>query len=34
MTKVKEGQVWQLGKHILMCGDATKKEDVKKLLKY
>ncbi len=32
MTKVKTGQVWQLGKHILMCGDATKKKDVKKLL--
>lgn len=26
------GEVWQLGKHILMCGDATKCEDVKKLM--
>lgn len=33
MNKVKEGQVWRLGKHYLMCGDATKKNDVEKLLK-
>lgn len=29
--KVKTGQVWRLGKHRLMCGDATNKEDVAKL---
>ena len=27
------GQVWRLDKHYLMCGDATKKEDVEKLLR-
>lgn len=26
------GQIWQLGKHRLMCGDSTKQEDVDKLL--
>lgn len=26
------GQVWQLGRNRLMCGDSTKKEDVKKLV--
>lgn len=31
--KVKQGQIWRLGDHYLMCGDATKKEDVKKLLR-
>lgn len=31
-TKVSYGQVWLLGKHRLMCGDATKKEDVSKLM--
>lgn len=30
---VKRGQVWRLGKHYLMCGDATKKDDVDKLLR-
>ncbi len=29
---VKTGDVWQLGNHRLMCGDATKKEDVEKLM--
>lgn len=29
----KRGEVWRLGKHYLMCGDATKKEDVEKLLR-
>lgn len=29
---VRPGEVWQLGNHRLMCGDATKKEDVLKLL--
>lgn len=26
------GDVWQLGKHRLLCGDATKEEDVEKLM--
>lgn len=30
--KAKIGQVYILGNHILMCGDSTKKEDVKKLV--
>lgn len=30
--KSKLGQVYQLGRHCLMCGDSTKAEDVKKLL--
>lgn len=29
---VKRGQVWRLGDHYLMCGDATSKEDVEKLM--
>ena len=29
---VKRGQVWKLGNHYLMCGDATSKEDIDKLL--
>ena len=28
---VQRGQVWQLGRHRLMCGDATSKADVAKL---
>ena len=28
----KPGDIWQLGRHRLMCGDATKKEDVEKLM--
>ncbi len=31
-TRVKYGEVWQLGNHRLLCGDATKKEDVEKLM--
>jgi len=31
--KSKYGEVYQLGRHKLMCGDATKKEDVQKLMK-
>ena len=30
--KSKLGQVYQLGRHRLMCGDSTKAEDVKKLV--
>ena len=29
--RVKRGEVWQLGKHRLMCGDSTSAEDVEKL---
>lgn len=29
---VKYGDIYQLGKHRLMCGDSTKKEDVKQLM--
>ena len=28
----KEGDLWQLGNHRLLCGDATKKEDVERLM--
>ena len=28
---VKQGEIYQLGKHRLMCGDSTKKEDVERL---
>lgn len=31
-TRVKFGDVWQLGTHRLMCGDSTKREDVEKLM--
>lgn len=30
--KSKLGQIYQLGRHRLMCGDSTKSEDVKKLV--
>ena len=30
--KAKYGDIYQLGKHRLMCGDATKREDVEKLM--
>ena len=29
---VKKGEIWRLGKHYLMCGDCTNKDDVKKLM--
>ena len=32
-TKTKLGDIWYLGEHILLCGDATKSEDVEKLMK-
>ncbi len=28
----KRGDIWKLGNHYLMCGDATSKEDVEKLM--
>jgi DNA modification methylase len=31
-TDIKYGDIFQLGNHRLMCGDATKKEDVEKLM--
>lgn len=31
-TRVKAGEIWQLGEHRLMCGDSTRIEDVKKLI--
>lgn len=30
--RAKTGQIWQLGKHRLMCGDSTKKTDVLQLV--
>jgi DNA modification methylase len=30
--RVKQGELWQLGNHRLLCGDATSEADVKKLL--
>ena len=31
-TKIKQGEIYQLGDHRLMCGDATEKEDVGTLM--
>jgi DNA modification methylase len=31
-SKVKTGDIWQLGNHRLMCGDSTNIDDVKKLM--
>lgn len=31
-TKTKQGDIWILGRHRLMCGDSTKPEDVKNLM--
>jgi site-specific DNA-methyltransferase (adenine-specific) len=28
----KRGQIWKLGNHYLMCGDATNREDIEKLM--
>lgn len=28
----KTGDIWKLGQHVIMCGDSTKEEDVKKLM--
>ena len=30
-SRAKRGDIWQLGRHRLMCGDSTKTEDVQKL---
>ena len=30
--RVKRGQIWKLGKHYLMCGSSTSKEDVEQLV--
>lgn len=31
-SRVKSGDVYRLGEHVLMCGDSTKADDVRKLL--
>jgi len=31
-TKIQYGEMYKLGEHTIMCGDATKEEDVKKLM--
>ena len=31
-TRVKPGELWQLGRHRLLCGDSTKPEDVARLM--
>jgi hypothetical protein len=31
-TRVQPGEVWQLGKHRVMCGDSTKADDVERLM--
>lgn len=31
-SKVKRGDIWQLGEHRIMCGDSTSSDDVKKLM--
>jgi len=30
--ETKYGDVWRLGRHLLMCGDATREEDIKQLM--
>ena len=32
VTRVKLGEVWKLGEHRLMCGDACRREDIELLL--
>ncbi len=31
-TSIKQGEIWQLGQHRLMCGDSTSREDMAKLM--
>lgn len=31
-TKTKQGDIYQLGEHYLLCGDATKRSDIEKLM--
>ena len=31
-SKVKQGDIWQLGEHRIMCGDSTSSDDVEKLM--
>jgi len=31
-SRVQKGEVWELGRHRLMCGDATKEKDIDKLM--
>lgn len=31
-SRVKSGEIWQLGEHRLMCGDSTNKDDVARLM--
>ena len=31
-SRVKRGDIWQLGRHRLLCGDSTKKADVERLM--
>jgi DNA modification methylase len=31
-SRVKQGEIWQLGEHRLMCGDSTNKDDVASLM--
>lgn len=31
-TRVKPGELWQLGRHRLLCGDSTKRDDVERLM--
>jgi DNA modification methylase len=32
VVKVEKGDLWKLGDHFLLCGDATKEEDIKRLV--